>query len=109
MSIKQTVQQALTMIAGKKVFTAQDVMNVVDFNIVGIGLHTDDNTFTIPQVSRALRDIPYVKRSNGRYVIKGRRVPPKSVAVPITGIEETKPITSREDFDTVMERMRKAA
>lgn len=100
MSIKETVKQALTMIAGKRIFTAQDVMNVVDFNIVGIGNYTDDNTFTIPQVSRALRDIPYVKRSNGRYVVKGRRVPPKPVAAPT--LVDNAPALTREALESLL-------
>lgn len=29
------------------------------------------------QIRRALRDIPYVKRVNGKYIVKGRRVPAK--------------------------------
>lgn len=103
MNIKETVKQALTMITGKKVFTAQNVLNVIDFNIIGIGLHNDDNTCTIPQVSRALRDIPYVKRSNGRYVVKGRRVPPKPIAAP--QLVDNAPALTRE----ALESLRKAA
>lgn len=67
MSIKETVKQALSNIKGNcgfYVFGVHDIIN--------------DESITVGQVSRALRDIPYVKRSNGRYVIKGRRVSDKT-------------------------------
>lgn len=87
MTIRETVKQALTGTPGNKPVTLGAIVlsaptvciNDHDISILIAG----DVTQT--QLKRALRDIPYVRRlADGRYIVKGRRVPPKakSVVVP---------------------------
>lgn len=66
MSIRATVKQALTRVPGGH-FTTTDLA-LASFD-------TDLMNFTNDQVKRAIRDIPYVKRVDGHYIVKGRRVP----------------------------------
>jgi len=64
--IKQAVKKALESIPGNRWFNVMDVMTAMDVAL---------ETYKPSQISRALRDIPYVKRDGtGRYIIKGRRV-----------------------------------
>jgi len=70
MSIRETVKQALPYMAGNKSFCIADLITTTPLN--------QHEELSSAQVSRAFRDIPYVRRTaDGRYVVKGRRVPPK--------------------------------
>lgn len=73
MTIRETIKRALTHARGNK---------PTDLSTLVLQLPTEyfqdaDNIlqYSSDQLRRALRDIPYVKRVNGRYVVKGRRVP----------------------------------
>jgi hypothetical protein len=59
MTIKTAVRNALTRVSGNQNFTAKD-LQVENANI--------------EQIQRAIRDIPYVERSNGTYRVRGRKV-----------------------------------
>jgi hypothetical protein len=59
MTVKDRVRQALTQVNGNQEFTAKDLV-VEDAEV--------------SQVQRAIRDIPYVARDNGKYRVKGRKV-----------------------------------
>lgn len=73
MSIKQTVKQALTQIPGNQPFGISSSWFGLD----------NPNPPTPTQIRRALRDIPYVRKlADGRYVVKGRKVPPKVDIIP---------------------------
>lgn len=73
MTIKETVKRALTAVQGNKPFTANEMVLTIPRELLG-----DLLDYTPVQINRALRDIPYVKRLPlGRYMVKGRRVPPK--------------------------------
>lgn len=79
MTIRETVKQFITSsISGNQGFTvAQLIIHHVDgkgalSTTVGDPI---EPTLNDDQIRRALRDIPYVKRVNGHYVVKGRRVP----------------------------------
>lgn len=68
MTIKATVQQALSHMPGNKPFKGTTLMQHI--------LKQDNDTkISVSQVMRALRDIPYVQSDGrGNYIIRGRRV-----------------------------------
>lgn len=68
MTIKATVQQALSHMPGNKPFKGTTLMQYI--------LKQDNDTkISVSQVLRALRDIPYVTGDGkGNYQIKGRKV-----------------------------------
>lgn len=72
MTIRETVKRALTHMPGNKLFAICDFVLWSDAPNASALLD-----YTPDQIKRALRDITYVKRVHGRYIIKGRRVPPK--------------------------------
>jgi hypothetical protein len=82
MTIKETVRQALTVLPGNRKFGMDDLDELLNTCPT---CHTDQPCDTVThhllsrdQIKRALRDIPYVRRlADGRYVVKGRKVPPK--------------------------------
>lgn len=75
MSIKETVKQALTQVPGNKPFK---VLTVIYHTDPIARQNSGETLLTSDQVTRALRDIPYVRKlGNGRYIVKGRRVPLK--------------------------------
>jgi hypothetical protein len=86
-TIKETVKQALTTLPGNKPFAVCDLVLSSATPVASALLD-----FKPEQIRRALRDIPYVRKlADGRYVVKGRRVPPKVDITQPNGIEEIKP------------------
>jgi hypothetical protein len=84
MTIKETVKQALTQVPGNQPIHIDDLWMIVTAPQGEAGLILNR------QIKRALRDIPYVRKlADGRYVVKGRRVPPK-VETPTQPIDPTK-------------------
>lgn len=72
MTIKETVKQALTQVAGNKPIAIDELWMIVTEPQGEAGLIMNH------QIKRALRDITYVRKlADGRYVVKGRKVPPK--------------------------------
>lgn len=72
MTIRETVKRALTQVPGNKPIHIDDLWMIVTAPQGEAGLILNH------QIKRALRDIPYVRKlADGRYVVKGRRVPPK--------------------------------
>lgn len=66
MTIKETVRQVLPFIAGNKPINLFSIFFLVS---------TQENPISESQIKRALRDLPHVRKVNGRYIVKGRRVP----------------------------------
>lgn len=82
MSIKETVKQALTAMPGNKPFAACDL--VLTNTTTNASALLD---YTPEQIKRALRDIPYVRKVNGRYIVKGRKVPAQNAPKPIVTVK----------------------
>lgn len=91
MSIKETVKQALTDCRGNNSGDIADMM---------FALAYDRDPITPEQVKRAFRDLPHVRRVNGRYVVKGRRVPPKPIAAPM--LIDNAPALTREALESLL-------
>lgn len=70
MTIKETVKQALIAVRGNR-----------EFSIFHLAVNPEIAEFEPSQIKRALRDLPHVKRVNGHYIVKGRRVPPLEVDI----------------------------
>ena len=73
MNIREIVKQSLVNIRGNYPFRCATLAEYIDAS-------TSEDTpyIQLEQIKRALRDIPYVRKlADGRYVVKGRRVPPK--------------------------------
>lgn len=66
MTIKETVKQALIAVAGN---------HPINFWANELLVECDGKLVTMDQIKRALRDLPHVRRVNGHYIVKGRKVP----------------------------------
>lgn len=62
-TIKETVKAVVSRMPGNTIYIPRE------YEL------SDGTVFTVEQVKRALRDILYVKRIHGKYIVKGRRVP----------------------------------
>ena len=67
MSIRNTVKQALKGMPGGRTWHIDE--------LIVPSLNPGEFEMSTEQKRRALRDLPYVKRVDGRYIVKGRRVP----------------------------------
>lgn len=83
-TIKKTVKQFIAeLVQGGKPFTADQL--ITDHVNGDEILRLDDGDRSVldtDQIRRALRDLPHVKRVNGHYIVKGRRVPIEAAPKP---------------------------
>jgi len=73
MTIKDAVKAAIAAMPGNKPFRAAEIPPIAH----PAGEHSIEDTTYLSgdQVSRAIRDLPYVQRGFGKCRVKGRRVP----------------------------------
>lgn len=77
MTIRETVKRFVAeLVQGGKPFTTDQL--IIDHVNGDETLRLDEGDRTVldtDQIRRALRDLPHVRKVNGRYIVKGRRVP----------------------------------
>lgn len=91
MTIKETVKKALTTLAGNKPIDLESLSTLIDAEtLLHVDYHLPFVVVSPNQMRRALRDLPHVRKVNGHYIVKGRRVPTAQPTQPaIVGIEES--------------------